>query len=161
MHQIYFLATRAVFNLLAQVAAGLVEEAGCKFSLSPCGAGQTYFERGAPGAAGLYLHRQPCISGVSIFPLQRGLGWLCFANAFEGVPETERDHDPSFIVIEGNAEALKYLQKIFAQMSESKELVFSADEVRLAFGGGSGFSLHMVQREESDGRQAVHRLGGP
>lgn len=140
-HQIRLVGSRAGFTLLAYIVDGLLNEADCHFSLSPFGAGQSYFHGDGPG---LYLHRQPCIPGNSIFPMGRGLAWLCF---LDDVPAAERDHDPSFIVIEGYEDALKYLQMLFAAMAESKNVVCSADELAEAFGWGPGFSLHLIQSD--------------
>ena len=141
--EICFLATRAAFDMLTQITAGLLEEEDCKFSIEAVVAGQAYFKRGA--TIGLYLHRQPCVSGVSIFPVQRGLGWLCFIDAAECVPEPDCNYDPSFIAIEGTSEALNYLERLFAQMMESNEVFLSVDEVSLVFGSMSGFRLHLIQ----------------
>jgi hypothetical protein len=150
---IRFVGTGAAFDFLAHIIEGFLGEEDCQFSLEPWGGGCAYFERrkDRPGS-GLFLHRQPCVFGAPLLGRDSGFGWLCLARYFEDVPETERDYDPSFVVIDANRDSLERLQGLFQTISsESSPLVMSASEVESLFACTTSFGLQIVRSDQSRG----------
>jgi hypothetical protein len=76
----------------------------------------------------------------------RSAAWAGFAS-LTAVQEAVRGNDPSFLVIEGDEQALHLLQNLFALMTSSTKLPLSAGELRQAFGCDSGLTLHLTRRD--------------
>jgi hypothetical protein len=150
MRWIRFVGTGDAFNFLAHLIEGFLDEEDCNFSLEPWGAGCAYFERKdeVPGS-GLLLHRRPCLFGSPLLRSDSGLAWLCLTGYFEDVPKTERDYDPSFVVIDSNRDSLERLRGLFQRMSsESAPLVISASDVESLFAWTSSFGIQMVRGDQ-------------
>ena len=117
--QVSISGNRFVFEFLAEAISYLLECEDCKYDIAPFSAGCGWFGRTSEedddglalvgptvlNAGGLYFHRQPCVSDVVMFPSGRGVGWVCFPKAFDE-NETEYDHDPAYLMIEGHVAKL-------------------------------------------------------
>ena len=92
---------------------------------------------------GLYLHLQPCVSDTVVFPGGHGLGWMCFRNSFDA-NETERDYDPAYLVIEGQAEQLGSTRELFLQAASGHHVMLDQVSLQAIFGNGPGFEIQIV-----------------